>query len=351
MPVLADQRRARASSPGVSQLTSSRPKRRRRVAEAQQAGEQVLLRVGAGSGRRRRRSRVIVAAEHVLHDVEVVGGEVDRHAGVLDARRQRPDAGGVGAEDAAEAALGDQLAQLRDRRVEALDVADHQLAAGLARGAAHPQRVRQAWSRSASRPARAGRRRAPRARPRRACSDGQAIETASSRRRRSIRSRQSAYSSRSGGRPMRARAARLGRGRRRRRAARTRAAPSVLDVEGAHPAAADDADPQLAQAWASSTARSSWCDGQLGDPLGGVAVAEDRRALGRARLARARRANASGSTPTSVFQPVATVSTHSVSSRSVMHGHAPQVGLALDAAGVGGDRRARRARARASRCR
>ena len=56
---------------------------------------------------------VDLAIEHVLHDVEVVGGEVDRDAGVLDPRRQRPDPGRVGAVDVAEAAVGDQLAQLR----------------------------------------------------------------------------------------------------------------------------------------------------------------------------------------------------------------------------------------------
>ena len=50
-------------------------------------------------------------AEDVLHDVEVVGGEVDRDAGVLDPRRQRPDPGRLRPVDPAEASVGDQLPQ------------------------------------------------------------------------------------------------------------------------------------------------------------------------------------------------------------------------------------------------
>ena len=55
----------------------------------------------------------------------------------------RADARGVRAEDAADAPVGDQLLELADRRVEALDVADHQLDAGRASGGGHAQAVLQ----------------------------------------------------------------------------------------------------------------------------------------------------------------------------------------------------------------
>ena len=141
-PVLADQGDLALLLGGQPVDVEQAERSPRLAAEADQAGQQVLLgavqeaaAVGVDLADR--------AAEDVLHDVEVVGGEVDRDAGVLDPRRQRPDPGRVGPVDVAEAAFGDQLAQLRDRGVEALDVADHQLAVGLQRGAAHPQRVRQ----------------------------------------------------------------------------------------------------------------------------------------------------------------------------------------------------------------
>ena len=56
-----------------------------------------------------------VAVQDELHDVEVVGGEVDRHAGVADAGGQRADARGVGPEDAAEPALANELGSLARR--------------------------------------------------------------------------------------------------------------------------------------------------------------------------------------------------------------------------------------------
>ena len=61
--------------------------------------------------------------------------------------------------------------------------------------------------------------------------------------------------------------------------------------------------------------------------------------------------NASGSTPTSAFQPVVDGLDPLGLLAQGHAGHAPQVGLALHAAGVGGDRAARRARARACACR
>ena len=56
-------------------------------------------------------------------------------------------------------------------------------------------------------------------------------------------------------------------------------------------------------------------------------------------------ATASGSSPTSRFQPASTVSTHSVSSRIVRQGTRRQEGLLLQSAGVGEHRSARRAAA------
>ena len=59
---------------------------------------------------------------------------------------------------------------------------------------------------------------------------------------------------------------------------------------------------------------------QLGDPVGGVAVAVERRVLGRGRVSASAFATAAGSIATSRFQPSSIVSTHSLVSRSVRHG-------------------------------
>ena len=77
------------------------------VAEAQQAGDHVLLR-GVRQLRALRVDARDVAPEDELHDVEVVRGQVDGDAGVLDAQGHRADARGVRAEDAADAPVGDR---------------------------------------------------------------------------------------------------------------------------------------------------------------------------------------------------------------------------------------------------
>ena len=118
-----------------------------------------------------------VAAEHVLHDVEVVGREVDRHARrrgcacgsgptrVAWARKTRPSRPSSSA-----ASWSLPTAGLKRSTCPTISLRPR-----LARGAAHAQRVRQASWRSASRRARACRRRGRRARSRRAYSDGQAM--------------------------------------------------------------------------------------------------------------------------------------------------------------------------------
>ena len=53
--------------------------------------------------------------EHELHEIEVVGGQIDRDAGVLDPRGSGPTRVAWARKTLTEAALGDQLAQLRRR--------------------------------------------------------------------------------------------------------------------------------------------------------------------------------------------------------------------------------------------
>ena len=81
-------------------------------------------------------------SDDVLHDVHVVGGEVDGDACVNDPRGQRADARGLEPEDLAEPALGEHAAHGGDGRVEALDVTDHELETAHARRRSHTQRVR-----------------------------------------------------------------------------------------------------------------------------------------------------------------------------------------------------------------
>ena len=75
-----------------------------------------------------------VRSDDVTHDVEVVGGEVDHHAHVADARRERSLAPSVHLEHAAELAGGDSPLQLAHGRIEPFDVAHGQQAPGSRRG-------------------------------------------------------------------------------------------------------------------------------------------------------------------------------------------------------------------------
>ena len=171
-----------------------------------------------------------------------MGGEVDRHAGVLDAHGQRADASGVGAEDPPDAPLGDQLGELADSGVEALDVADHQLHAAPG-GRRRPSAARPPGrSRSASRRTRACRRRSRRARSRRGGRRGRRCRP---------RRRRRAPAASGSRRPTRSAAGRCARGPSTRRARRSPPAVAVgdplpsLDVVGAHPPRADQSDAQL----------------------------------------------------------------------------------------------------------
>ena len=69
-------------------------------------------------------------AAQPAHEVEVVGREVHDHADVAHAIGERADALGGDEEDLAELALLRAPAQLEQRRVEALDVADGGVDAG-----------------------------------------------------------------------------------------------------------------------------------------------------------------------------------------------------------------------------
>ena len=97
------------------------PGRARR--EVQQPEQQVLVRGVLALGQLRVDARRPLAGDPAQH-VGVVGGEVDRHADVADARRERARAPADDGEDAGEPALAQQLAQAQDRGVVALDVAD-----------------------------------------------------------------------------------------------------------------------------------------------------------------------------------------------------------------------------------
>ena len=149
------------------------------VAEAQQAGDHVLLRRMREAGALGVDARD-VAAQDELHDVQVVGGEVDRR------RRRRGSAAGSGPTRVAWARKTrpmrpsvDELGHLADRGVEALDVADHQLAAGRAGGGGHAQAVLEPrGDRLLDQHVLAGVQRRERDR-RRACSEGAATHTAS----------------------------------------------------------------------------------------------------------------------------------------------------------------------------
>ena len=162
--------------------------------------------------------------------------------------------------------------------------------------------------------------RAPRARPRRACSDGQAIADGVD----VAALEQVAPVARAVDRPAadaRARAASSSGSATATSCARLELLPR-LDVEGAHPARRRRRRSlsSLRHAASSRSRVGQLADDELGDPL--APRGRRRRSAGArpgaARAARPR--SASGSTPTSVFQPVSTVSTHSVSSRSVTHG-------------------------------
>ena len=63
--------------------------------------------------------------------VDVVHGEIDHHADIRHARRERADAGDGDRQDIL---VADRLLDRLDRRIEPLDVADHQRDAGAPRG-------------------------------------------------------------------------------------------------------------------------------------------------------------------------------------------------------------------------
>ena len=161
---LADERELAALLRGqpvdVEQAEARRPR-----LEAQQAGQHVLLRVvdeAAAIGV----DLLDLAAEHVLHHVEVVGREVDRDARVEDPVRQRAHPGRLRAEDTSDAALGEYIRSVATtglKRSTWPTISLRPAARARRAGAGRPG----GWSRSASRPARGARRRAPRARPRR----------------------------------------------------------------------------------------------------------------------------------------------------------------------------------------
>ena len=215
--------------------------------------------------------------------------------------RQRPDARGVGPEDAADPALArSSVAQLADRRVEALDVADHQLApdaraAVAAMRSASARRVAIGFSTSTCLPASSAARPISRvhARTGAAIADGVDVGAAPSR------ARQSACQS-IGRRPMRLRAIDSAGS----ATATTQPAGMLLprlEVE-ARPSGPTPITPTLSSApltATSSTTLGQLLDGQRGDA---PAACPSPKTGGRSSGSGSARAAAkrSGSTPTSV---------------------------------------------------
>jgi len=74
-----------------------------------------------------------ISAGEMTHDVEVMRGEVDDHADVADASRERPEPPRLDLKNPADLAECDASLQLSDRRVETLDVADRKHAIGAPR--------------------------------------------------------------------------------------------------------------------------------------------------------------------------------------------------------------------------
>ena len=95
--------------------------------------------------------------------VDVVHGKIDDDADIRHPRRKRPDAGD---RDGKNVLARDRLLDRRDRRVEALDMSDHQRHAGAARGSDDLAPLLERWRRSASRPGYGCCARCRRARPR-----------------------------------------------------------------------------------------------------------------------------------------------------------------------------------------
>ena len=106
---------------GVSQLTSSMPGRPGR--EVEQAEEQVLV-IGVLALRELRKDAGRALAGDPRQDVDVVGGEVDRHADVADPGRERARPAADDGVDRAQPAGPEQPAELEDRGVEPLHVPD-----------------------------------------------------------------------------------------------------------------------------------------------------------------------------------------------------------------------------------
>src|SRR4029453_13664039 len=221
---------------------------------------------------------------------------------------------GVDAEDLADAPVGDELAELADRRVEALDVADHELDAGAAGGGRHAQAVLQrggdrlldqqvlAGGDDLHRDARVllgGR------------GDADRVDVAALDQLAVVAEVGDGTAA-----DALARDGLVGLG----HADDLRALDALprLEVVGPHPAQADDPDGQVPHAASfssllasSTTSCAMRCAARPSPKMFG-------RSCGRG--CSSAFANASGSTPTSTFQPAATVSTHSVSSRRVMQG-------------------------------
>ena len=101
--------------------------------EAEQAEQEILVcRVDALSRLGMHADRSL--AGDPAEDVDVVGRQVDRHPDVADPRRERACPAADDRVDRGEPAVGEQAAELQDRRVESLHVADlHGNAARLAR--------------------------------------------------------------------------------------------------------------------------------------------------------------------------------------------------------------------------
>ena len=262
------------------------------------------------------------AVEHVLHHVEVVGGEVDRDAGVLDPRGQRPDPGGVGAVDAGRAARrrpGSRslaIAGLKRSTWPTISLRSASSAAPRIRSASG-RVVAIGFSTSTCRPA-ASASSATSAWHLRRTGDRDGVELVGAELDQvapvvvfdDLASRRGPA------------CATAGEGRRRRPAGRSRAASSC--GRGSRPSrpqpmtptrsCSDIGSPPIGSARAVS-------DGRVGD-LAAAALPSPKiggRSL-RARLRQRRRGTASASAPTRVFQPVETVSIHSVSSRIVTQG-------------------------------
>ena len=108
------------------------------------------------------------------------------------------------------------------------------------------------------------------------------------------------------------------RARPRRRRAHPRCAPTSRRGRSPCAARGRDADREIAHAASSSSLHASATTARRS----GARRGRHRRSgpLGGARAQERRRRTPRASTPTSTFQPAATVSTHSVSSRSVRHG-------------------------------